>query len=326
MTQAARDRLARALELLGDQWTLLILQQAFFGVRRFNDWRDILGISEAVLSPRLRSLVEAGVFYRRPYRDHHRTRSEYRLTDAGLDLWSVLVAIWAWEYQWVPGRREELPELLHSLCRESCQPTLGCAHCGESVTARDTTAHRDPQQLVRDATPPRRFRRSGWESVSGRPELFFPETMTIIGDRWSTALTAAALLGNRRFSEFERELGIRPSILSQRLSQLRELGVLARQQEHGRQAVIYRLTEKGLAFYPVFALIIAWADQWFDDQPRSLRVEHRACSQTLVPRLYCDRCGVKLERSQIQFGHPELLRSSEAFQLPTDRPPSPTAR
>lgn len=326
MAEPARDRIGRALDLLGDQWTLLILQQAFFGVRRFNVWRDTLGISEAVLSPRLHSLVEAGVLYRRPYRDHRRTRSEYRLTDAGLDLWSVLVAIWSWEYHWVPGRADELPMLVHSLCGERCDPRLACDHCGEHVTARDTTAHRQPDTAVRDATPPRRFRRSGWESIADRPELFFPETMAILGDRWSTALTAAVFLGVHRFSELERELGIRPSVLSQRLGSLGERGILDRRHEAGRRAVAYHLTAKGMAFFPVFALIVAWADRWFDDAPRTLDIQHRACGRALAPVLTCDRCGVRLERPQVRFAPAGSPRPNEGSPPPPDRRPSPTAR
>jgi DNA-binding HxlR family transcriptional regulator len=317
------DRLGRALDLLGDQWVLLMLQQAFFGVRRYNDWKRTLGISDAVLAARLRSLVDAGVFYRRPYRDERRMRDEYRLTDAGLALWQVLVAIWAWEYRFVPGRTDELPVLFHDLCGDPTLPDLICRNCGQTVTARDTEAARE--RRVGEVTAPRRFRRSGWESIADRPELFFPETMTILGDRWSTAVTAAAFLGVRRFSELERELGIQPSVLSQRLSDLVDHGVLERRQEDGRRAVEYRLTEKGLAFFPVIALVIAWADRWFKDVPRALTVTHRACGETLHPALACDRCGVRLERTQIHFAA-LAGRSAPGSVSQQDRRPSPTAR
>lgn len=299
MVRPTSDRLGRALDLLGDQWALLILQQAFFRVRRYNDFKRTLGISDAVLAARLRGLIEAGVFYRRPYRDDRRMRDEYRLTDAGLALWQVLIAIWAWEYRWVPGRNDELPVLFHELCDQPTVPDLVCRHCDGTVAARDTLAERTGQ--VGEVTPPRRFRRSGWESVADRPELFFPETMTILGDRWSTAVTAAAFLGIRRFSELERELGIQPSVLSQRLGELVDHGVLERRTEEGRRAVHYRLTDKGQAFFPVIALVIAWADRWFTDSPRILTVRHQGCGQPLRPALVCDRCEVRLERTQVRF-------------------------
>jgi DNA-binding HxlR family transcriptional regulator len=326
MVRPASDRIGRALDLLGDQWVLLILQLAFRRVRRFNDFRDALGISEAVLAARLRTLVEAGVLYRRPYRDARRTRDEYRLTDAGLELWQVLVAIWAWETRWVPGRATELPVLVHDLCDEVCLPVLVCRRCDEEVTARDTETSRDPARQVADATPPRRFRRSGWESVADRPELFYPETMTILGDRWSTAVTAAAFLGVRRFRDLETELAIQPSVLSQRLADLVDHGVLDRRQEQGRRAVDYGLTAKGLDFFPVFALVIAWADRWFDDAPRSLEIRHRSCGQPLRPALACDRCRVRLARSQVHFATRDEPRSPAGSPPPPDPRPSPTPR
>ncbi len=324
MVRPTSDRLGRALDLLGDQWVLLMLQQAFAGIRRYNDWKRTLGISDAVLSARLRSLVEEGVFYRRPYRDERRMRDEYRLTDAGLDLWQLLVAIWSWEYRWVPGRTDELPVLFHDLCGEPTLPELTCRGCGEVVTARDTHAER--HRTVGEVATPRRFRRSGWESVADRPELFFPETMTILGDRWSTAVTAAAFLGVRRFSGFERELGIKPSVLSQRLTELIEHGVLERRQQEGRRAVEYRLTQKGRAFFPVVVLVIAWSDRWFQDAPRALTVLHERCDRPLRPVLACDRCGVRLERTQIHFAEVDAARSAPASASPQDPPGSPTAR
>ena len=326
MARNDRDRIGYALDVIGDQWTLLVLQQAFFGVRRFSDWRDTLGVSEPVLAARLRVLVEAGVLYRRPYRDERRTRDEYRLTDAGLELWEILVAIWAWEYRWVRRRDAELPVLVHDLCERTCDPPLTCGRCGEVVTARDTAAHRAPARQVRDVTTPRRFRRSGWDSVADRPLLFFPETMTIIGDRWSTAVTAAAFLGVRRFSELERELGIRPSVLSQRLGQLTEVGVLRRRASENGRDVRYGLTEKGMGFFPVFALIIDWADRWLDDLPSSLTIVHRACGEPLTPTLTCDRCGVRLERQQVHFARPDGRPATAGSEHPQDLRPSPMAR
>src|ERR1700761_1628778 len=69
----------RPLALLGDRWTLVVLRQAFAGLRRFEDFHASLGVSRAVLAERLSRLVDAGVLERRAYRDAQRTRHEYRL-------------------------------------------------------------------------------------------------------------------------------------------------------------------------------------------------------------------------------------------------------
>ncbi|GAB3152900.1 winged helix-turn-helix transcriptional regulator [Amycolatopsis sp. NPDC004378] len=80
--------LARALEVVGERWTLLIVRDAFFGVRRFGDFAAQLGIPRAVLTSRLKSLVREGVLVH--------ADGEYRLTDKGLALWPVVRALMGW--------------------------------------------------------------------------------------------------------------------------------------------------------------------------------------------------------------------------------------
>ncbi|NUO46485.1 MAG: helix-turn-helix transcriptional regulator, partial [Streptomyces sp.] len=87
----------RALDLVGEKWTLLIVRDAANGVRRFDEFRQHIGLSEAVLSDRLRKLTEAGILATVPYREPgSRSRNEYRLTRKGWDLWPVLVALRQW--------------------------------------------------------------------------------------------------------------------------------------------------------------------------------------------------------------------------------------
>lgn len=86
--------IARAVELVGDRWTVLVLRDLFNGVRRFDGLRDHLGISRDVLTSRLAALVDAGLVDRRPYRETgSRERFEYVLTPEGRDLRSVLTAL-----------------------------------------------------------------------------------------------------------------------------------------------------------------------------------------------------------------------------------------
>jgi DNA-binding HxlR family transcriptional regulator len=86
---------ARALEIVGERWTLLILRDAFLGVRRFDDFQRSLGIARNVLSDRLGRLVEAEVLDRVPTADRP-DRFEYRLTDKGRDLAIVVSALREW--------------------------------------------------------------------------------------------------------------------------------------------------------------------------------------------------------------------------------------
>ena len=87
--------ITRPLTVFGDRWTFVIVKQAFAGVRRFEDFQASLGISRGRLSDRLDRLVEHDILRREPYRNG-RTRHEYRLTQKGLDLYPVLIAIRDW--------------------------------------------------------------------------------------------------------------------------------------------------------------------------------------------------------------------------------------
>ncbi|WP_158566791.1 winged helix-turn-helix transcriptional regulator [Actinomadura craniellae] len=292
--------IGQALLAIGDQWTLLILQRAFLlHVRRFGDWRDELGMSESVLAGRLKELVAGGLLSPSPYREGGRTRTEYLLTERALELWSLLVEIWSWEQRWVP-RRVGLPELMHDGCGNRTDVELGCASCGEApVSARDTDTRRSEDTFARVAVP--RHHRRTVRSDDGDPLSYLPETFELLGDRWSTVILAAALLGLRRFAEFEAELGVAPSVLSSRLRRFTELGVLATDESGGGRPA-YRLTEKGRSFFGVFTLAIDWAQRWYAAPPGTdLIITHRTCGKTFRPQLRCRACGDPLARTDVHF-------------------------
>src|SRR3954463_2348161 len=86
---------ARALEVLGDRWTLLVIRDAFLGVRRFDDFQRRLGIARNVLADRLARLTDEGMLERVAYQERP-VRHEYRLTEKGIDLWPVVVSLLQW--------------------------------------------------------------------------------------------------------------------------------------------------------------------------------------------------------------------------------------
>ena len=94
--------IARAMEILGERWTFLILREAFYGVRRFSDMQRNLGIARNILSTRLQTLVSAGIFERRLYQEEPE-RYEYRLTPAGRDLYPSIVTLMRWGDEHLTG-------------------------------------------------------------------------------------------------------------------------------------------------------------------------------------------------------------------------------
>ncbi|MEV5407356.1 helix-turn-helix domain-containing protein [Thermopolyspora sp. NPDC052614] len=87
--------LARALELIGERWTFLVIRDALYGVRRFGDFLAHLDLPRAVLAQRLQTLVDAGIMERRRYQDTP-PRDEYVLTEMGRDLWAPMFTLASW--------------------------------------------------------------------------------------------------------------------------------------------------------------------------------------------------------------------------------------
>jgi DNA-binding HxlR family transcriptional regulator len=127
--------IAQALDIVGEWWTLLVLRDAFQGVRRFEDFQRNLGIARNVLTDRLRTLVHEGILERRQYQEHPE-RYEYRLTEKGLDLYPVIVGLMQWGDKWAPGSRRPRVVLTHKACEHDVAPVLSCPHCNDALDAR----------------------------------------------------------------------------------------------------------------------------------------------------------------------------------------------
>jgi DNA-binding HxlR family transcriptional regulator len=115
------------LSIIGDRWSFLIVRAALRGVRRFDEFVDDLGIARPVLTDRLRRLVDHGVLDKRPYCQHP-VRFEYRLTDAGLALSPVLVALVRWSEDHVPHVRPSTV-LVHAPCGTELEQAFWCRRC-----------------------------------------------------------------------------------------------------------------------------------------------------------------------------------------------------
>ena len=135
--------IARALEVLGDRWTILVIRDAFLGVRRFEDFQRDLGVARNVLTDRLGRLVDEGILERVLYQERP-ARHEYRLTEKGIDLWPVTIALLQW------GDRHYVPEagrprvVRHRDCGGELTRHLTCQRCGAVVGPRDVVAEPGP--------------------------------------------------------------------------------------------------------------------------------------------------------------------------------------
>lgn len=124
MTASTLDTVAR---LIGDRWAMLVIRDVFRGVRRFDELREDLGVSRAVLSDRLKRLVAAGVLERTPYQDHP-PRFEYTLSPMGLELSPMLVALLRWGDRWL-GDGDPTAVLVHAPCGTELEQAFWCRSC-----------------------------------------------------------------------------------------------------------------------------------------------------------------------------------------------------
>ena len=128
--------IAATLEVIGDPWTLLVIRDAFNGVRRFEQWQERLGVARNVLASRLKTLVAHGVLEPQQYSERP-PRNEYILTQKGKDLGDVLLTLHAWGSKHLYGEMEAGVVFIHTPCGQELKPRLACDCCGEIVKRGD---------------------------------------------------------------------------------------------------------------------------------------------------------------------------------------------
>ncbi|GAB1641678.1 winged helix-turn-helix transcriptional regulator [Krasilnikovia sp. MM14-A1259] len=127
--------IGRAMAILGEKSTVVVLREVFIGNRRFDDMRLRTGIPRQVLASRLAMLVDNGLLHREPYQEPGaRVRHEYRLTDKGFDLYPVLVAVREWGDRYLAEPEGPPLEMVHLDCGAAVHGELRCAD-GHRVTA-----------------------------------------------------------------------------------------------------------------------------------------------------------------------------------------------
>ncbi len=285
----------RALDVIGDRWLIMILPQAWFGVRRFDDFQRRLGIARSTLTSRLKHLVDHEVMQRHAYSDHP-PRYDYRLTDKGLDLFPAALMAQVWQQRWTPPPDMPALKLRHRGCDALMVPQMVCGHCLGAIDVREVRYARGPGAGTEPLAEKRRRR----SSVEGPPPTrtpVSPELLEMLGDRWTPQVAATAFFGLRRFEDMREALQMAPNILADRLRRLVELGVFVTQAYQVRPVRMhYRLTDKGRDIYPLLLALMNWGDRWYgqEDGP-PLLLTHTACGQPLKASVVCGECSDALD-------------------------------
>jgi DNA-binding HxlR family transcriptional regulator len=142
--------IGRAMAILGERWTIVVLREVFNGVFRFDDMRERTNIPRQVLTNRLARLVDNGVLRRVPYREPGaRPREEYRLTEKGFDLYPLLVAVREWGDRYLADPGGPPLQTVHRGCGAEVHATLMCEHGHVGVAPRDVVPRPGPGAVRR---------------------------------------------------------------------------------------------------------------------------------------------------------------------------------
>ena len=280
---------ARALNLIGDRWTLLTLYAAFMGQTRFDGFVNLTGMARSLLVDRLGRLETAGVLEKRPYQERP-VRHGYHLTAMGKDLYDAALMILRWETRWHYDETSPSHRIEHA-CGQPLVAELVCKACDRSLEARDVELTPGPGAGLEPAPRARLQRRSTAEAAQPLAPML-ERSIAVLGDRWTAHLLAAAFYGRRRFNDLQAELGVATNILADRLARLTALGMLEKRLYQARpERWEYRLTEEARDLFPLIAALMAWGDRWLSGEagPPEVLI-HKPCGKVLETKVRCGAC------------------------------------
>lgn len=298
--------IAATLEVLADKWAFLVVREAFFGAKRFNEFAGSLQCSRATLSRTLQDLIAAGIFTTNAVSTSGSWK-EYVLTEAGLDLYQVFLSLLRFGDRWLWQGIPPLA-LFHLECRSWLTVSTVWRANGTRIDPHEVSVVLGEDYWI-PATPQTNRSRRG-SSASGplsvRPDSV-EKALAIIGDRWTFLVLREMFHGNHRFDEFAKNIGVASNILSDRLKTLTSSEIVTRSED---SRPYYRLSEAGLALYPSMLHMKQWGDIWRHDGHSTLTLRHNGAADTV--ELVCAECSRPV--------HPHAVTYLASYQPATPFP------
>lgn len=301
----------RALEVVGDVPVLLIMERAFLGAHRFEEFVAQTRLARSVISGRLVKLVEAGVFSKEAAEGGR--RQVYKLLPMGRELFPTALMMLRWQHRWEPARRGFRVRLVHGSCGHVMEPTPVCRACDVEIDPRAVSWQPGPG--LSQVTPEYQRRRKQTAAASARRDAIamVDSAIELFGDRWATLVVRACFTGIHRYDDIQRDTLMATNILSDRIDRLLMQGILKPVLYSAHQGRFeYRLTEKGRDLYPVLLALLTWGDAWFSDaKGPPLILTHNPCSQALELAIRCSKCEGSVSLSNTRF---EISSGSGSFE------------
>lgn len=288
----------RSLEIVGDTPTLLVLEASWLGERRFDGFRQRTGLLKALLSDRLKKLVSAGLFEKRKYCEAP-PRFEYVLTDKGRDVYWTSLMMLRWETGWAKSGSIAV-ELTHKNCGNRFVPEPACGSCGDTIDAFQVDWREGPGVgLMAPVYSRRRQQRHSPETATS----LMNEAAQLMGDRWASLIMRSIFTNLNRFDEIRNDTAIATNILSERLRWLESIGVIRQRPDPiSPSRTQYRLTRKGVEYYPVLLMLMIWGDRYFaSPEGPPVLLYHKGCGKPLNPQVVCSCCRTQIRPNEVTF-------------------------
>lgn len=292
----------RSLEIVGDTPTLLMLEAIWWGERRFDKIQARSGLQKALISDRLKKLINAGILEKRPYMERP-PRFEYMLTSKGLDLYWTSLMLLRWERKWSSQRNRLKIVLTHASCGAKTDPEPLCGHCRKVIHPTDVSWEEGPGVgLMAPVYSRRRQNRSAVEGLADRASVF-TEVAELMGDRWASLILRSIFTQLRKFDEILNDTAIASNILSERLAWLTQAGIITSVlYQKNPDRFEYWLTKKGLDYYPVLVMLQRWGDKYYaSPEGPPLLLYHKSCGRPLEPYVGCSNCLEPIEPDEVTF-------------------------
>jgi len=296
----AQSSVGAALDIVADQWTLLIIRDLFAGVSTWKGLSDSLAISPATLKRRLDLLIAAGCVTRNQEAGKKQVR--YELTAQGFELFPFLMAAREWQLRW-DARPEARVTNWHHSCGEVLRCAPFCRSCGEAVRS-DEVVLDDKALPGNDAViPAQRYR-----YVSAKPEqgnsnhaAQRPKVVDVLGESRTTAVMAALLRGIHRFDAIQQFTGLPPATVSSRLRRIQLLGLgHTRLYQENPDRALYQPSAAGRDLLSLSLQLMQWGNKWLANSIQ-LRTQaiHRSCGQPLESVMRCGHCHGEVAYSSV---------------------------
>jgi len=289
--------LRRALRVLADPWTMLILKEAFNGTRRFSAFQRALNIPKQTLSLRLTHLCREQMMYRR-FSGTGTGPLDYAPTAKAMDLQDAMYAVWLW-HQANPGSADILPfDIVHAGCGHVLGAQWCCTACAQPVTSATVEIQRTQPEQTETEPRPRLARRNDGSVTAGSDKEGLVAA-SVVGDLPCNEILYLLFQGPRHMLAIAQDLALGPGIVRDRLDKLMALGLI-REDAQGRR-LIYSIEPRAEGFYPLLLAIADWGDRWCNAGAPPPELRLHACGAPLRGRYRCDHCGDWLSRDTLHI-------------------------